>query len=290
MIATYHSQAFHNQLQSTPWTAEQLYDFELPETTDAVDERSSGSVALDSVEDRDRVLNQLRHLTVSSLSSFEEIASATTDLHLSSFADVVVRQRTAHQHALFELVGCSLVAEDDADHESLATLRSLWRGAIWNLEQGYHGLFLEYAERAESVLEEAYLAAAQALGNDPIADEIRGYAIMVCGSRALIEELADSINRHVPVDFRDSRIEGRRQQEASAAVLLPTSRKPLVKRSVQKAAPTDRPLLRGGKLPKLIRAGKSHDWQRPATDRSKLTTKARSAPRAGSKSMLTGRR
>lgn len=289
MIATYHSQAFHNQLQATPWTADQLYDFELPEITDAVDGCPSATAASDSVEDRDRILNQLRHLTVSSLSSFEEIASATTDLHLSSFADVIVRQRTAHQHALFELVGYSLTAEDDVDDESLATLRSLWRGAIWNLEQGHHGLFLEYAERAESVLEEAYLAAAQALGSDPIADEIRGYAIMVCGSRALIEELADNIDRHVPVDFRDSRIEARRQQKTSEAVVLPLPRKQLVKRSVQKTKSTDRPVSVEGKLPKLIRAGKSHDWQRPAADRSKLATKVRGVPRAGGKATLSGR-
>lgn len=287
MIATYHSQAFHNHLQATPWTADQLYDFELPEITDGVDESPSGSRVSDSVEDRDRILNQLRHLTVSSLSSFEEIASATTDLHLSSFADVVVRQRTAHQHALFELVGYSLAAEDDVDDESLATLRSLWRGAIWNLEQGHHGLFLEYAERAESVLEEAYLAAAQALGSDPIADEIRGYAIMVCGSRALIEELADHTNRHVPADFRDSRVEARHEQKSSEAVPPP---KQLVKRSVQKTTPTDRPVSVEGKHAKLIRVGKSHDWQRPSTDRSKLATKVRGVPRAGGKSTLTGRR
>jgi len=208
MIATYHRQAFHNQLQSTPWTAEELYDFEVPESAEVKvsDEDSSVGTSSDLLNDRDQILNRVRHLTVSSLSSFQEIASATSHLHLRSFAEVVVRQRTAQQHALYEELGYSVASDDDdATGDAISALRSLWRGAIWSLEQRHHGLFLEYAERAEALLEEAFLEAAQALGDDPLASEIRGYAIMVCGSRALIEELADGISSRVQHDLQDNR-------------------------------------------------------------------------------------
>lgn len=293
MIASYHSQAFQNQLQATPWTADQLYDFQLPESTDFTDEgpqkEDSRSACLSGAwEVRDRVLNQLRHLTISSLSSFEEIASTATDLRLASYAEVVVRQRVAHQHALLESVGYSLSEDDDFDDDALATLRSLWRGAIWNLEQHNHGLFIEYAERAESLLEEAYLSAAQMLGDDPVVDELRGYAVMVCGSRALLEELMDGHDWQVPAEFHDVRRESRDEKKADR----PASKvsKPLETRSVQKTNPAGRPDSSESKYSKPIRAGKSQDWHRPATTRTKVAAKVRGVPRASGKSTLAGRR
>lgn len=195
MITTYHSLAFHNQMKSTPWTAEELFDFDLPESTDelAYDGQAGGDITL--LQDRDQILNHLRHLTISSLSSYEEIASSAMDPHLRSFAEVIVRQRSAQQQSLSDITGYLAMTEEDEDGESLAALRSLWRGAIWNLQEGHHGLFLEYAERAEALLEESYLLAAQALVDDPFASEIRNYAVMICGARAVIEELMDSAPR-----------------------------------------------------------------------------------------------
>lgn len=274
MITTYHSQAFHNQMRSTPWNVEQLYDFELPESSGETVSDLDSAVPQRDPQDRDRILNHLRHLTVSSLSSFEEIASAETDLHLSSFADVIVRQRTAQQHALYEVLGYSSASDEDEFAGSLAALRSLWRAAIWNLEQGHRGLFLEYAERAESLLEEAYLSAAQSLGDDPLAGEIRDYAIMVCGSRALIEELADSMSRHVPRQFRDSRLPVReslkrptgsnKQAKSGRPTQGPKSDRDLV-------AKTGRP---SNVIPR-IREEKIQEWQRTQPARQNVTTKPR---------------
>ncbi|MDB5342670.1 MAG: hypothetical protein JWP89_1047 [Schlesneria sp.] len=269
MIATYHSQAFHNQMQSTPWSVDQLYDFELPESSETASDAGLVEPRMDP-EDRDRILNHLRHLTVSSLSSFEEIASATTDLHLSSFADVVVRQRTAQQHALYEVLGYSSANDEDEFTESLSALRSLWRGAIWNLEQGHRGLFLEYAERAESLLEEAYLSAAQALGDDPLASEIRDYAIMVCGSRALIEELADSVTRHVPSQFRDSRLQLRVSSQHPSGLENETARR---KSNIVFTRKSDEGLVatvrRDSKAVARVREEKKQKWERTQPTRPK---------------------
>jgi hypothetical protein len=273
-------------MQSTPWSADQLYDFELPETSvETVLDEGLTATQMDA-EDRDRILNHLRHLTVSSLSSFEEIASSATDLHLSSFADVVVRQRTAQQHALYEVLGYSSANDEDELTESLSALRSLWRGAIWNLEQGHRGLFLEYAERAESLLEEAYLSTAQALGDDPLAGEIRDYAIMVCGSRALIEELADSMTRHVPGRFRDSRLQSReaskRPSEWVDEVTLGRPRTTVARNSdSQKIVAKTR---RVSNVMPRVGGAKKQNWDRTQPARAKPTMKAREMSRASSKS------
>lgn len=279
MIATYHSQAFHNQMQSTPWSGDQLYDFELPESSGETISEAGLAVPQMDPEGRDRILNHLRHLTVSSLSSFEEIASAATDLHLSSFADVIVRQRTAQQHALYEVLGYSSASDEDEFTEGLASLRSLWRGAIWNLEQGHRGLFLEYAERAESLLEEAYLSAAQALGNDPLADEIRDYAIMVCGSRALIEELADSMTRQVPGQFRDSRLQVRESLQQPTRLESVTARRKPNMVLARKSTTTRR----DSNVIPCDRVEKKQKWERTQPARPKLTTKVRDMSRVGSK-------
>jgi hypothetical protein len=279
MIATYHSQAFHNQMQSTPWSVDELYDFELPESSAETILDAGQAMPQMDLEERDRILNHLRHLTVSSLSSFEEIASAATDLHLSSFADVLVRQRTAQQHALYEVLGYSSANDEDEFTESLSALRSLWRGAIWNLEQGHRGLFLEYAERAESLLEEAYLAAAQALGSDPLAKEIRDYAIMVCGSRALIEELADSMTRQVPGQFRDSRLQVRESlPQPSRLESVAACRKPNMVLARKNAT------TRGdGNVISRGRVEKQQTWERTQPARPKRTTKASDVSRVESK-------
>lgn len=217
MITTYHSLAFHHQMKPMPWTAEELFDFDLPESTD---EHSSVDSVL-AEDDRDRVLNHLRHLTISSLSSYQEIASIARGCHLKSFAEVIVRQRSAQQQSLADLMGYLAATEEDDDAESLAALRSLWRGAIWNLEEGHHGLFLEYAERAEALLEESYLLAAQTLAADPVAPEIRNYAVMICGARAIIEELLDSASRQPrPQHASDKRC----QPEESKATVASGSR------------------------------------------------------------------
>ncbi len=284
MIATYHSQAFHNQMQSTPWSVDQLYDFELPESSGESVSEVGLAVTHADPEDRDRILNHLRHLTVSSLSSFEEIASAATDLHLSSFAGVVVRQRTAQQNALYEVMGYSSANNEDESTESLSALRSLWRGAIWNLEQGHRGLFLEYAERAESLLEEAYLSAAQALGDNQLAGELRDYAVMVCGSRALIEELADSMTRHVPSHFRDSRLQLRESPQSSGLEHATARSKPetvLSREPVKGGAATAR---RDSKVAARVREEKKQNWERTQPARPRPTAKARDMSRASSKS------
>jgi hypothetical protein len=205
-------------------------------------------------------------------------------LHLSSFCDVVVRQRTAQQNALYEVMGYFSANDEDESTESLSVLRSLWRGAIWNLEQGHRGLLLEYAERAESLLEEAYLSAAQALGDNQLAGELRDYAVMVCGSRALIEELADSMTRHVPSDFRDSRLQLRESPQPGGLKDATARSKPemVLSQGTVKGVPAT--ARRDGKGAARVREEKKQNWERTQPARPKPPAKARGMSRASSKS------
>lgn len=281
MITTYHSLAFHNQMKSEPWTAEELFDFDLPGSTDdsASEESALMDGAGDLFQDRDQIVNHLRHLTISSLSSYQEIASTTTDPHLKSFAEVVVRQRTAQQRSLYDLIGYLAANEDDEASESLAALRSLWRGAIWNLQEGHYGLFLEYAERAEALLEESYLLAAKALANDPFAQEFRNYAVMICGARAVIEELADDRQSYRTSEFADRASQV--QFEEPPAGLRIAAEHP--KMPVAGGAPKLHP--KRPTKPLAAREGKRRDW---TSDRAPRLTTVKPV-RSDSRSTKVGR-
>jgi hypothetical protein len=193
MITTHHSFVVHNQMETNPWAADDIYDLALPDATEEMgdsDGRPTRILAGDS-DETDSILNHLRHLTVSSLSSYQEIAEFSTDGHLKSLAEVIVHQRAAQQHAMYEKIE-HLSSDDDDEHaESLSALRSIWRCAIWNLEQDHQNSFLEYAVRAEEFLEEAYLEAAMMIQDSELASEIRDYALTVCGARAFLEDLSD---------------------------------------------------------------------------------------------------
>jgi len=202
MIAIHHSLAVHNQMASSPWTADDIYDLAMPDVAEESpwsDDRQPWDQQTDT-EEQDSVLNHLRHLTVSSLSSYQEIVEVATDGHLKSFAAVIARQRAAQQQSLFDRIE-SLSTGDEEEHaESLTALRSIWRCAIWNLEQENLPAFLEYAERAESFLEEAYLEAAMSIDDADLSAEMRDYAVMVYGARAIYEELSSDLSVAVSVD------------------------------------------------------------------------------------------
>ena len=194
MIASHHQLAFHNQMQSSPWTADNIYDLAMPdvaeEFTSSDDWTAQGLPS--EIEEQDSVLNHLRHLTLSSLSCYQEVIDVTSDGNLKSFASVIARQRGAQQQALFDRIESLSVGDEAGEYEeSLTSLRSIWRCAIWNLEQDNLPAFLEYAERAESFLEEAYLEAAMSIDDADVSAELRDYAVMVYGARAIYEELAN---------------------------------------------------------------------------------------------------
>jgi hypothetical protein len=167
---------------------------ELPhDIVDAVTEDWMGD-SLGASEQQDAILTHLRDMIVSSLSGYQEIAELAPTNHIRTFAEVVARQRSAQQHALYEHIEHLNAEPDRKDRESLSALRSTWRRAIWCLEQHDYEGFAGRLEHAEELLEEAFLAASDSLEDEALATDLRDCAVMVCGARTICEELPGELS------------------------------------------------------------------------------------------------
>jgi hypothetical protein len=167
---------------------------ELPhDIVDAVTENWMTDV-LGASEEQDAILTHLRDMIVSSLSGYQEIFELAPTDHIRTFAEVVGRQRSAQQHALYEHIEHLNSEPDRQDRESLSALRSTWRRAIWCLEQRDYEGFAGRLEVAEELLEEAFLSASESLQDSSLAADLRDYAVMVCGARTICEELPDELS------------------------------------------------------------------------------------------------
>ena len=170
-------------------------EFDSWESTEAVDaypiwdDCGLALAARGEIEERNSILTELIQLTLSSGSSYQELVELSREDHLRSFAEVVVRQRAAQCQELRQQQTQCWDDDEEQPRETLSALRSLWRVALWNYEQHNLTAFVEYAERAESLLEEACLAAAQAFDDNDWKQMLRNHAVMVCGARGLWEEL-----------------------------------------------------------------------------------------------------
>lgn len=143
--------------------------------------------------DRNALCQELICMSVSSLSGYRELAELANHPRLRSFADVMVRQRTAQCEALWRMLSPDLDVDGNRPCPVLSAVRSQWRLAIWCFEQDRLAGFAECAERAESLLEEAILTVAHTM-HDELRDQLlRSHAVMVCGARSRWEELADEL-------------------------------------------------------------------------------------------------
>lgn len=152
-------------------------------------------VAHSEMDEREAVLNHLLHMLLSSIGSYQEIAQLTTDPTLQSFADVVIRQRSAQYQDLL-LQSQQLQVDAEEDHESLAALRATWRLAIWNFEQEEFLAFIEMVEQAEALLEEAFLTAANVFHDEDWEKLMQGHAVTVSGVRSVWDEIVVTHLRH----------------------------------------------------------------------------------------------
>ena len=143
--------------------------------------------------DIDAIVTNLRQLTLSSLSGYQEISEVTSNATLKSYADVISRQRSAQQRSLIEKLPRLCSGVHDRNCEGLNRMRSAWRQAIWSLEQNEIAEFVQHVEHAESILEEAYLVAANSVSDFDLADECRQNAVAICGARCVCEDLASEI-------------------------------------------------------------------------------------------------
>lgn len=191
MITAQHSFA----VESALWNSQDFYELDLRDSLEEPDREGSTVLerALVAVGENDAILNHLRHMVITSLSSYQEIVDLTACRHLKTFAEVMVRQRTAQQQSLYDAIEYLSSGDEDDFPDSLSALRSLWRCAIWNLEQNKPAVFVDYLELAEELLEEACLTAAATLSKDPLAAELRAIAVTVCGARSVAEDFATDL-------------------------------------------------------------------------------------------------
>lgn len=139
-----------------------------------------------STSDLRILIPRLFQLNLSSLSAYVEIADQATDPELRDFAVVMTRQRMAQCRALSRFSHPVAPKSNPA----VCPLRGAWLKALWSLEQDRLVAFAEHAEKAESILEEAFVEAADAVVEQPVADLLYELAINVCGARERFEELA----------------------------------------------------------------------------------------------------
>lgn len=133
------------------------------------------------------LIPRLFQLNLSSLSAYAEIADQATDPELRDFATVMTRQRMAQCRALSRF---SRPVPPPRSNPAVCPLRFIWLRALWSLEQDDLVAFAELAEQAESLLEDAFVEAADAVVDRPVADLLYELAINVCGARERFEEIA----------------------------------------------------------------------------------------------------
>lgn len=162
------------------------------ETTDdggIWDDLGLAEIARGDAEKRNVILGQLVEMTLASLSGYAEIHEFAPDVRLQTMAEVVLRQRSAQYQALLQLRTQRWDDELLENQETLAAIRSAWQLAIWNLEQDQRAKFLEYAELAESLLEEAFLAASCAFEDEAWQQAMQDCALQICGALSVWEEI-----------------------------------------------------------------------------------------------------
>ncbi len=145
----------------------------------------------------DVVLEELFHMTLSSLRGYQELAELTTRPELRSLLEVIARQRSAQCRALARMSNGripewkNLDKSDDAAlaDPSAGDLQIVWLRTIWNFEQGEFARFGENLDQAELMLEDAFLDATDAFAGSHFADVLRQHAINICGARQCLEDV-----------------------------------------------------------------------------------------------------
>lgn len=153
----------------------------------------------------DVVVEQLFHMTLSSLRGYQELAQLTSCLELRSLLEVISRQRCAQCRALARMSQGTisewknLDKSDDAAlaDPSAADLQIVWLRTIWNFEQGEFARFGESLDQAEMMLEDAFLDASEAFIDSEFAAIFKEHAINICGARQCLE---DVVGDHVSSD------------------------------------------------------------------------------------------
>ena len=142
-------------------------------------------------------LQQLFHMTLSSLRGYQDLAQLSTQPELRTLLDVIARQRCAQCRALARMTD-GLIPEwmnleksdDDALADpSAADLQIVWLRTIWSFEQDEFARFGENLDQAELMLEDALLGASEAFPDGELTTVFRQHAINICGARQCLEDV-----------------------------------------------------------------------------------------------------
>jgi len=149
----------------------------------------------------DVALQELLNLNQSSLEGYQELLKVTTNSELRNFLEIVLRQRAAQNAELLDLLAqfnpdSLTINEPDASlvDPSASELRVMWLRAVWNLEQEQFGRFADHVELAESMLEDAYLTAAETVQHADLSQVFLTHAMAICATRQRLEELSADLS------------------------------------------------------------------------------------------------
>jgi hypothetical protein len=130
---------------------------------------------------------QILQMNLLSLKGYQELADVASDEAIQTFAEIMVRQRSAQCRELAKILADHSVPQD-LTNTACESLRMQWVRALWALDQGQIFNGMEGVEQAEEMLEDAYLNAAALYGRCPIAVVFCRHAMNVCGARQRLED------------------------------------------------------------------------------------------------------
>ncbi len=149
--------------------------------------------AIPGLED---TIRQLFHMTLASLRGYRDLSRLVLDPALQTCVEVLVQQRIAQcralaqmSHSLYRQLAQLGVDDDSLADPAAADLQLIWLRTIWTFEQEEIGRFSDNIEQAESMLEDAFLNAANTFRNSGVAAICRQFAMNICGARQRLEEL-----------------------------------------------------------------------------------------------------
>jgi hypothetical protein len=131
---------------------------------------------------------QILQMNLLSLKGYQELADVAPDESIQTFAEIMVRQRSAQCRELAKILADHAIPQEATSNNSCEALRLAWVRALWALDQGEVFNGMEGVEQAEEILEDAYLNAAALYGRCPIAVVFCRHAMNVCGARQRLDD------------------------------------------------------------------------------------------------------
>lgn len=144
--------------------------------------------------DEANALSPLIQATLTSASAYHALSEVSRDRDLSQFAVSLLGQRYFICQELHRRKSKSCQSkhcvESIENNEFVSPIRKAWLNSLQSLNRNHSAGFIEHAENAEWLLEEAFLTAINTLDNPMLVSELREHAIAICDARQCWAEFA----------------------------------------------------------------------------------------------------